>query len=67
MIDRRALLPSSCLPRWMLWKHQNACIFHGDHANAAMLLAQIKEEAIIWSRAGVLGLRVYLPTSWDFH
>jgi hypothetical protein len=52
---------------WMLWKHRNDCVFNKARPSTQALLFKIKEEATDWSRAGALGLRAVLPTSWDVH
>jgi hypothetical protein len=39
----------------------------GTPRSALNLLARIKEEAVLWARAGASGLRVVLPSIWDVH
>jgi hypothetical protein len=45
----------------MLWKHRNDCVFDRAQPSTRTLLANIREEASLWARAGALGLRAILP------
>jgi hypothetical protein len=64
---RKGFASASLLIPWMLWKHRNDCVFDRAQPSTQTLLANIKEEACLWARAGALGLRAVLPTSWDVH
>jgi nuclear pore complex protein Nup210 len=36
---------------WMIWKHQNGCVFEGAQPSISRLMAKIKEEAALWAQA----------------
>jgi hypothetical protein len=40
---------------WMLWKHQNRCVFDGIAQNMAMAVTQAEEERKVWELAGAKG------------
>uniref|UniRef100_A0A452Y720 Uncharacterized protein n=1 Tax=Aegilops tauschii subsp. strangulata TaxID=200361 RepID=A0A452Y720_AEGTS len=52
---------------WMTWKHRNDCVFKDVTPSTNSLIARIKDEAILWARAGARGLCVILPQTWDVH
>jgi hypothetical protein len=64
---RKGMASMALLIPWMVWKQQNGCIFDGAQPSVSARVALIKEEARLWSRAGALGLRMLLPTTWDVH
>ena len=64
---RKGLATITLLTPWMIWKHRNGCVFDGDQPSINRLIANIKEEAALWARAGALGLRALLPQTWDVH
>jgi hypothetical protein len=64
---RKGLASAALLIPWMIWKHRNDCIFDGVCPSAQILIARIKDEARLWARAGALGLRAVLPSTWDVH
>jgi hypothetical protein len=44
------------LVAWWIWKHRNACVFDGIAPSVSVVLQNIKDEAVVWCRAGVSGL-----------
>ena len=64
---RKGLASIALLTPWMIWKHRNSCVFDKARPSAQALVAEIKEEAKLWARAGAKGLRVLLPYTWDVH
>jgi hypothetical protein len=46
---------------WWLWKHQNVCVFEGQSSCAQQLLQSIRDDAVRWSLAGVVGLADIWP------
>jgi hypothetical protein len=64
---RKGLASMTLLNVWMIWKLRNECTFNIAQPNIASILNRIKAEARLWARAGAIGLRVYLPETWDVH
>uniref|UniRef100_A0ACD6AU01 Uncharacterized protein n=1 Tax=Avena sativa TaxID=4498 RepID=A0ACD6AU01_AVESA len=64
---RKGFATITLLTPWMIWKHQNSCVFDHVQPSRQLLSATIREEAELWVRAGAKGLRVLLPTTWDVH
>ena len=64
---RKGLATTTLPIPWLIWKHRNSCVFDGARPSVADLVAKIKEEAALWGRAGALGLRDLIPTTWDVH
>ena len=64
---RKGLASITLLTPWMVWKMRNDCVFEGAQPLIHDLLVKIKEEARMWAKAGALGLRVILPSTWDVH
>jgi nuclear pore complex protein Nup210 len=50
-----------------MWKHRNDCVFNGAQPYINNVINKIKEEAVLWTRAGAQGLRMILPQTWDVH
>ena len=44
------------LGAWILWKHQNSCIFDGSVPNLQRALQAFQDEALLWRFAGAKGL-----------
>jgi hypothetical protein len=44
------------LVAWWIWKHKNACVFDDIAPSVSMVLQNIKDEDVVWCRAGVSGL-----------
>jgi hypothetical protein len=44
------------LGAWILWKHQNSCIFDGAAPNLQGALQAFEDEAQFWRSAGAKGL-----------
>uniref|UniRef100_A0A8I6Z4Y7 Reverse transcriptase zinc-binding domain-containing protein n=1 Tax=Hordeum vulgare subsp. vulgare TaxID=112509 RepID=A0A8I6Z4Y7_HORVV len=55
------------LTPWMIRKHRNSCVFEGTQPSANDLVARIKDEASLWTKAGAAGLHVTIPQTWDVH
>jgi hypothetical protein len=64
---RKGLATMTLLTAWMIWKQCNECTFDNARPNHTSTMSRIKVEAILWARAGALGLRVYLPENWNVH
>ena len=64
---RKGLGSITLLTPWMLCKHRNDCVFEGARPSVQALVDKIKAEATLWALAGVQGLRVVLPFTWDVH
>jgi hypothetical protein len=60
-------LASSALLTPDIWKHINNCIFNNIRPSVNTLVSKIKDEAVLWAKAGALGLGVVLPATWDVH
>jgi hypothetical protein len=41
------------LGAWMLWKHRNGVVFNGSHPNLVVAVRLAREEAFLWSLAGI--------------
>jgi nuclear pore complex protein Nup210 len=63
----KGLTSASLLVPWMVWKQRNSCVFEGALPSTSHTMALIKAEAVVWARAGALGLRTILPTTWKVH
>jgi nuclear pore complex protein Nup210 len=63
----KVLTSASLLVPWMVWKQGNSCVFEGALPSISHTMALIKAEAVVWARAGALGLRTILPTTWEVH
>jgi hypothetical protein len=63
----KGLTSASLLVPWMVWKQHNSYDFEGARPSIRHTMASIKAEAMDWARAGALGLRTILPTTWDVH
>ena len=47
------------LGAWMIWKHQNACVFEGVAPSVNTIMRELKDELSLWCLAGakkLLGL-----------
>jgi hypothetical protein len=64
---RKGLSSMALLIPWMVWKQRNDCVFEGAQPSVTARICLIKDEARLWARAGALGLRILLPTTWDVH
>ena len=64
---RKGLASATRLTSWMIWKHRNDCILDRARPSVQSLVGSIKDEARLWARAGTIGLRLVLPTTWDVH
>lgn len=64
---RKGLASIALLTPWMIWKLRNDCVFKGAQPSVSNLVAKIKDEAALWTRAGASGLRDTLPQTWDVH
>jgi hypothetical protein len=44
------------LGTWVIWKHQDSCVFNGVASRVPAVLEIAKEEALLWTMAGAKGL-----------
>jgi hypothetical protein len=63
----KGLASATLLASWIIWEHQNDCIFNDAHPSVQVIVHSIKEEARLWDVAGASGLKVVLPLTWDVH
>jgi hypothetical protein len=61
----KGMASMALLITWMVWKQRND--FDCARPSVCARVVLIKEEARLWSRAGVLGLGILLPMTWDVH
>jgi hypothetical protein len=54
----KGLASGALLTPWMIWKHRNAYIFEKAQPSVHGLVTKIKEETLLWARAG-RGLRLH--------
>jgi hypothetical protein len=66
-LSHKGLTSITLLIPWMLWKHRNDCMFNGAQPSISTVVNNIKEEAVLWARAGAQGLPLILPQTWDVH
>ncbi|GJN28779.1 hypothetical protein PR202_gb16943 [Eleusine coracana subsp. coracana] len=60
---RKGLNSYVTLGAWVLWRHQNDCVFNGASPNLTLVLRTVGDEVRMWSMAGAKGLS--LLTSYD--
>jgi hypothetical protein len=59
--SRKAMASLAMLVSWEVSKERNAHVFRNQSSTYTMLVAKIKEEAVMWSLAGAKALSNVMP------
>ena len=58
---KRALASLAMLVSWEIWKERNGQVFRNHFSTANFIIAKIREETTMWSRAGAKAICNIMP------